>query len=168
MHNSGRGAGQTGENRFSTASSTPGEAERAVTVQAPVLTLHFCPGSCPWFLTVSPCLLVPPSDLSAEKGWLTFSSLYVAKLAQPNLGVLQNQCSQYCWDTEPNTELLGFFMCTITKMNPATDQVPPEFKANSKVQPKVISLPFSCFSPQWKVSSCSFTKLLFLVHLPLY
>lgn len=45
-------------------------------------------------------------------------------------------------------------------MNPATDQVPPEFKANSKVQPKVISLPFSCFSPQWKVSSCSFTVTL--------
>lgn len=88
VHNSGRGASQTGENRFSEASPTPGEAERSVTVQAPVLTLHFCSGSCLWFLIASPCLLVPASDLSTEKGCLTLSSPHVAKLVQPNLSVL--------------------------------------------------------------------------------
>lgn len=138
MHNPGRGASQTGGSRLYEASSTSGEAERSVIVQAPVLTLHFCSGSCLWFLTVSPYRLVPAS----EKGCLTFSSLCVAKLVQPNLGLLQIYCSQYCWDKEPNTKLLDFFICSMAKMNPTTGKVPPEFKANSKLRPKVISLPF--------------------------
>lgn len=156
-HNQGREERQTGESSLSQASLTPGEAERPVIVQAPGLTLPFCSGLCLWLLTVSPCLLVPASALSTEMGCLAFSSLLpVAELVQPNLGLLQNQCSQCYWDTEPNTKLLDLFICSMAKTNSATSKIPLEFKANLKQRPEVIWLPFSffLFSPQWKINSC--------------
>lgn len=52
-HIQGREARQTGISSLSEATFTPGEAERSVIVQAPVLTLHLHSASCFW-LSVSP------------------------------------------------------------------------------------------------------------------
>lgn len=84
MHNPGREV-RLEKTDFSEASSTPGEAERSVTVQAPVLILHFWSGSCLWFLTVSPCLSFRSQY---RKGLFHLFQYLCSKVSSPKLRVV--------------------------------------------------------------------------------